>query len=74
LIEVYRVTSEGVSESLDWLEGFREQDAEFNFYNKTVVATKFGEAEMYVLEGPEYDGHDLVDGGDWYEWIRGEAR
>jgi gamma-glutamylcyclotransferase (GGCT)/AIG2-like uncharacterized protein YtfP len=74
LVEVYRVTEESIAQSLDWLEGFREQDADFNFYNKATISTKFGDAEMYILEGAEYDGHELIGCGDWHEHIRGEAR
>jgi gamma-glutamylcyclotransferase (GGCT)/AIG2-like uncharacterized protein YtfP len=65
-LEVYRVTDECVSQSLDWLEGYSGDES--NFYDKTTVHTDWGEAEMYVLQGEQYKGSPLIEGGDWNEW------
>lgn len=60
-IEVYRV-NEAVYQSVERLEGYP------SFYDKHLVDTKFGQAEVYVL-GEEYLSYPIVESGDWKGYL-----
>jgi gamma-glutamylcyclotransferase (GGCT)/AIG2-like uncharacterized protein YtfP len=65
VIEVYSVASERIAQGLDRLEGYRGAGGN-NFYDKEIVATEYGDAEIYTLQDG-YDGNATVDDGDWYK-------
>lgn len=53
---------------LDWLEGYNGENPEEGFYNRIEVDTKWGKAWVYICE--EARGRDLIEGGDWIEYVR----
>jgi gamma-glutamylcyclotransferase (GGCT)/AIG2-like uncharacterized protein YtfP len=65
VIEVYRVNSSQVEQQLNWLEGHKGKDHPSNFYNVTEIETKYGTANMYILDNEQYDGRQKVASGDW---------
>jgi len=61
-IEVFQVNSPKVEQGLDWLEGYP------SFYGKMEIKTKWGMANMYILD-ESYLGRTIVPSGDWAEHI-----
>lgn len=72
-VEVYSVNKE-VYRSVEILEGFYGQDSPSNFYNKYKVQTKFGEGEVYVLDDSYLKNHEVVESGDWKEYLNEHKR
>ena len=61
-IEVFEVNSPRVEKGLDYLEGYP------SFYGKTTIETKWGVANMYILD-ESYLTRSRVPSGDWAEHI-----
>lgn len=61
-IEVFEVNSPRVEKGLDYLEGYP------SFYGKMKIDTKWGEANMYILDN-SYLTRSKVPSGDWAEHI-----
>lgn len=58
-LEIYEVDSDETEARLDRLEGYP------NFYDKYVIDTPVGEANVYYLKDEEYQECDLVETGNW---------
>jgi gamma-glutamylcyclotransferase (GGCT)/AIG2-like uncharacterized protein YtfP len=58
IIEVYEV-DDSTYRDVERLEGFPR------FYQKAVIETSQGEAEIYVLEDAYYQKYPSVETGDW---------
>lgn len=63
--EVFEVSDE-VEKSCDRLEGY---SPERYWYNKVKVDTPYGEAYVYVQDRGEYLEHEIVESGDWKQYI-----
>ena len=59
--EVYEVT-DAIYKSVERLEGYP------TFYNKRVVKTPWGDADMYILDD-SYLNQEKIESGDWKEFI-----
>ena len=73
VIEVYEVDA-GTLESLNRLEGFRGVGSADNFYNRTAVMTKHGEAFIYYIDDDRYArgfNRSAVADGDWVAYTGG---
>ncbi len=57
-VEVYEVDND-VFQSLDWLEGYPQ------YYNRTLVDTRAGEAWLYFSECGDEMTNTYVPSGDW---------
>ena len=67
VIEVYEVTDTTMN-SLDRLEGYHGPEKVGNLYERTYIATPYGEAYLYVMEDTEWAyGSPEVRSGDWVQ-------
>jgi len=62
--EVYEV-DENTYKGIEYLEGYH-LDIESRFYDKMKVNTKYGKAEMYVLD-KTYLVYPVIESGNWRE-------
>lgn len=62
--EVYEV-DENSYKSIEYLEGYHP-DPKQAFYSKMKVNTKYGEAEMYILD-KSYLDYPVIKSGNWRE-------
>jgi gamma-glutamylcyclotransferase (GGCT)/AIG2-like uncharacterized protein YtfP len=62
--EVFRVTDKRVENGLDMLEGYPD------FYQKTVIDTQWGKANLYILSEKRYGNRTIVESGDWKEFAK----
>jgi len=62
LIELYKVTDEITAKRLDRLEGYPD------FYNKKIIDTVYGPAEIYFLDKHKYNDYPTVESGDWFNY------
>lgn len=65
--EVWEVDDKALSQ-LDMLEGFRGLSYAYNFYDRVKVHTE-GERDALVYVQATKPNNDLIEGGDWKEFI-----
>jgi gamma-glutamylcyclotransferase (GGCT)/AIG2-like uncharacterized protein YtfP len=65
--EVYEV-SKDVYKAVEYLEGYHP-DPKITLYSKEKVDTKFGEADMYILN-KNYLFYPKVETGNWKDEVR----
>lgn len=60
-LEVFRINNPAIERQLDLLEGYPD------FYEKTKIATQWGEANIYYLHSERYKNYPVIPSGDWRE-------
>lgn len=66
-IEVFRVSSPDVEQSLDWLEGYP------GWYDKQTIETQWGTAFIYTQTEEQVGHRPAVESGDWKEFVNLKA-
>lgn len=63
-IEIFEA-NENIQQKLDRLEGYdKDLDEKYNYYNKEVIETPYGDAFIYYFNSDLSD-FEKVDSGDW---------
>lgn len=72
VMEVYEVDDEGLKK-VDRLEGYNSNSKNNDFYNRVTINTPFGLAYTYLYMR-HVDPTDLVESGDWVQYITEEVQ
>ena len=67
-IEVYLVSDELLEGPLDTLEGYDKNNPSESFYIRKLIPTKYGEAWIYIYNGPNRYGMSIED-GSWLNYV-----
>ena len=67
-IELYKVTPK-ILKRLDAIEGYFGEESKTNLYNRQQIETAYGKAYIYIYGKKVTNKYELVESGDWTEFV-----